>query len=97
VFSAAIDGAVYAKHGTNTDTHLTVFDKMPADDSASFASPGIAPDLPTLLAWVMQYVAATSASRRHCGCGGAGNCQRSDASNQARLSRPASTSDGASN
>jgi predicted RNA methylase len=56
VFSAAIDGTVYAKHGTNTDTRLTVFDKMPADDSASFASPGIAPDLPTLLAWVMQYV-----------------------------------------
>jgi predicted RNA methylase len=57
VFSAAIDGAVYAKHGTNTDTRLTVFDKMPAADSASFpASPGIAPDLPTLLAWVMQYV-----------------------------------------
>jgi predicted RNA methylase len=57
VFSAAIDGTVYAKHGTNTDTRLTVFDKMPAADSASFpASPGIAPDLPTLLAWVMQYV-----------------------------------------
>lgn len=57
VFSAAIDGAVYAKHGTNTDTRLTVFDKMPAADSASIpASTGIAPDLPTLLAWVIQYV-----------------------------------------
>ena len=53
VFSAAIDGAVYAKHGTTIDTRLTVIDRVPADDSASFpASPGIAPDLPTLLGWV---------------------------------------------
>jgi predicted RNA methylase len=57
VFSAAIDGAVYAKHGTNIDTRLTVIDRVPADDVASFpASPGIAPDLPTLLGWVMQHV-----------------------------------------
>jgi predicted RNA methylase len=32
VFSAAIDGAVYAKHGTTIDTRLTVIDKQPADD-----------------------------------------------------------------
>ena len=57
VFSAAIDGAVYAKHGTSIDTRLTVIDRVPADDVAIFpASPGIAPDLPTLLGWVMQYV-----------------------------------------
>ena len=57
VFSAAIDGAVYAKHGTTIDTRLTVIDRVPADDIASFpASPGIAPDLPTLLGWVMQHV-----------------------------------------
>ncbi|MBN8993438.1 MAG: strawberry notch family protein [Rhizobiales bacterium] len=57
VFSAAIDGAVYAKHGTNIDTRLTVIDRVPADDVASFpASPGSAPDLPTLLGWVMQHV-----------------------------------------
>ena len=56
-FSAAIDGAVYAKHGTNIDTRLTVIDRVPADDVATFpASPGIAPDLPTLLGWVMQHV-----------------------------------------
>ena len=56
-FSAAIDGAVYAKHGTNIDTRLTVIDRVPADDVASFpASRGIAPDLPTLLGWVMQHV-----------------------------------------
>ena len=32
VFSAAIDGAVYAKHGTTIDTRLTVIDKEPAAD-----------------------------------------------------------------
>ncbi len=57
VFSAAIDGAVYAKHGTNIDTRLTVIDRAPAEDIASFPpSPGIASDLPTLLAWVLQHV-----------------------------------------
>jgi hypothetical protein len=54
VFSAAIDGAVYVKHGTNIDTRLTVIDRVPADDIASFpTSLGIASDLPTLLAWVL--------------------------------------------
>jgi predicted RNA methylase len=57
VFSAAIDGAVYAKHGTSIDTRLTVIDRVPADDLTGFpASPGVAPDLPTLLGWVIQYV-----------------------------------------
>jgi predicted RNA methylase len=57
VFSAAIDGAVYARHGTNKDTRLTVIDRVPADDIASLpASAGIAPDLPTLLGWVIRYV-----------------------------------------
>ncbi|HLZ03884.1 MAG TPA: strawberry notch family protein [Bradyrhizobium sp.] len=57
VFSAPIDGTVYAKHGTSINTRLTVIDRVPADDVGIFvASPGIAPDLPTLLAWVMQYV-----------------------------------------
>ena len=42
VFSAAIDGAVYAKHGTTIDTRLTVIDKLPADDPTVFpASPGM--------------------------------------------------------
>jgi predicted RNA methylase len=53
VFSAAIDGSVYAKHGTTIDTRLTVIDKRPAEDQSVFpASPGIAPDAATLLAWV---------------------------------------------
>ncbi len=57
VFSAAIDGAVYAKHGTNIDTRLTVIDRVPADDVGIFvASTGIAPDLPTLLDWVVEHV-----------------------------------------
>jgi hypothetical protein len=56
VFSAAIDGAVYAKHGTSVGTRLTVIDRVPADDTAFPASPGIAPDLPTLLDWVIRQV-----------------------------------------
>jgi hypothetical protein len=50
VFSAAIDGAVYARHGTKIDTRLTVIDKRPAANATVFpASPGIAPDAATLL------------------------------------------------
>ncbi|MFV3077567.1 strawberry notch-like NTP hydrolase domain-containing protein [Niveispirillum fermenti] len=57
VFSAAVDGAVYAKHGTTFDTRLTVIDKRPADDPASFpASPGIAPDVATLTEWIEEHV-----------------------------------------
>ncbi len=57
VFSAAIDGAVFARHGTSVDTRLTVIDRVPADDTTAFpASPGIAPDLPTLLDWVIRQV-----------------------------------------
>jgi len=53
VFSAAIDGSVYAKHGTTIDTRLTVIDKRPADDRAAFPiSPGTAPDVGTLLGWI---------------------------------------------
>jgi predicted RNA methylase len=53
VFTAAIDGAVYARHGTSFPTRLTVIDKRPADDPSLFpASPGIAPDVATLLAWI---------------------------------------------
>jgi predicted RNA methylase len=58
-FSAAIDGAVYARHGTTIDTRLTVIDKRPADDPTLFpTSPGIAPDAATLLSWVMQHIPA---------------------------------------
>ncbi|WP_174719318.1 strawberry notch-like NTP hydrolase domain-containing protein, partial [Bradyrhizobium nitroreducens] len=57
VFSAAIDGAVYAKHGTQTDTRLLVIDKLPAADPKAFpASQGMAGDVATLLNWVTQHV-----------------------------------------
>ena len=36
VFSAAVDGSVYARHGTNVDTRLTVIDRVPADDPTAF-------------------------------------------------------------
>jgi hypothetical protein len=57
VFSAAIDGAVYAKHGTQTDTRLLVIDKLPAADPKVFpSSSGMASDVATLLDWVSQHV-----------------------------------------
>jgi hypothetical protein len=62
VFSAAIDGSVYAKHGTTIDTRLTVIDKQPAEDATRFpASPGVAPDAATLLGWVTAHVPARPA------------------------------------
>jgi predicted RNA methylase len=57
VFTAAIDGSVYAKHGTTIDTRLTVIDKRPASDPSAFpASHSIAPDVATLLGWIEAYV-----------------------------------------
>ncbi|HEY1244681.1 MAG TPA: strawberry notch family protein [Hyphomicrobiaceae bacterium] len=57
VFSAAIDGAAYARHGTTIETRLTVIDKRAAEDPAAFpASPGTAPDAATLLRWVTESV-----------------------------------------
>jgi predicted RNA methylase len=57
VFSAAIDGAVYAKHGTQTDTRLLVIDKLPAADPKVFpASLAMASDVATLLDWVTHHV-----------------------------------------
>jgi len=57
VFSAAIDGRVYARHGTTAGTRLTVIDRLPADDPARFPeAPGVAPDTATLLDWVMRLV-----------------------------------------
>jgi hypothetical protein len=61
VFSAAIDGSAYAKHGTTFPTRLTVIDKLPADDPTVFADdPGIAPDAATLLAWIEERLPARS-------------------------------------
>ena len=59
VFAAAIAGSVYAKHGTTFATRLTVIDKLPAEDPASFpTSPGMAPDVDTLLGWIERDVPA---------------------------------------
>ena len=53
IFSAAIAGSVYAKHGTTFPTRLTVIDKVPAADPTSLpASAGSAPDVATLLDWI---------------------------------------------
>jgi predicted RNA methylase len=57
VFSASIDGHVYARHGTTTETRLTVIDRVPADDLTLFpASPGTASDAGVLLDWVKALV-----------------------------------------
>lgn len=53
-FSAGIAGSVYARHGTTFETRLTVIDKIPATDRKQLIpSKGTAPDLHTLLDWVM--------------------------------------------
>ncbi|UCI05230.1 strawberry notch family protein [Mesorhizobium sp. B1-1-8] len=53
VFSATIAGSVYAKHGTTFPTRLTVIDKRPAANPTDFPpSPGMAPDVATLLGWI---------------------------------------------
>ena len=95
VFSAAIDGAVYAKHGTNIDTRLTVIDRVPASDVALFpASPGIAPDLPTLLRLGDAARAAAWPDCRHPDDSIASNCRHLNASNRPRLRQPAFASSG---
>lgn len=67
VFSTAIDGRVFAKHGTTVETRLTVIDRVPAADPSSFpATLGPALDLAALLALVEAHVpprAACTASR----------------------------------
>lgn len=57
VFTASIDGRVYARHGTTTETRLTVIDRVPADRRDAFAPDhGKAPDLAALLEWVLASV-----------------------------------------
>ncbi len=53
VFTAAIAGSVFARHGTMVPTRLTVIDKVPADDPTLLpASAGMAPDVATMMAWI---------------------------------------------
>ncbi len=57
IFTAAIDGAAYARHGTTAATRLTIIDKRPAATVDRYpASLGIAPDAAALLAWVHEHV-----------------------------------------
>lgn len=57
VFTAAIAGAVFAKHGTTIETRLTVIDRLPAVDATTFPlPPGVAPEVATLLRWAREYV-----------------------------------------
>ncbi len=56
VFTAAVDGRVYARHGTTTETRLTVIDRVMPGDAAVTASRGVAPDTATLLDWVTRHV-----------------------------------------
>ena len=85
VFTAAIDGAVYAKHGTTIDTRLIVIDKAPAENPAALPeSLGIAPDVATLLGWIAEHVPARLAlapKSRHPRVG------RRSTADRARLSR----------
>lgn len=57
VFTASIAGCVYARHGTTAETRLTVIDRVPADVPSEFGPDrGKAPDLATLLDWVLASV-----------------------------------------
>ena len=57
VFSAAISGQAYARHGTTMDTRLTVIDRVPAEDPRAFPpSPGMAATPSDLFAWVGRLV-----------------------------------------
>ncbi|MER9900491.1 strawberry notch family protein [Mesorhizobium sp. M0130] len=59
VFTAAINGAVFAKHGTTVETRLTVIDKLPADNPGTLPeSAGTATDVATLIAWIDKHVPA---------------------------------------
>lgn len=62
LFSAAIAGKVYAKHGTSTTTRLLVIDKTPPANPSTIApSRGEAPDLATLLQWARADVPSRAA------------------------------------
>jgi len=57
VFTAAVDGRLFARHGTTTETRLTVIDRVTAcSQTAEIASLGMAPDAAALLDWVMRHI-----------------------------------------
>ena len=57
VFTAALAGQAYARHGTTIDTRLTVIDRIPAEDPRGFPpSSGMAANAAELLDWVARLV-----------------------------------------
>ena len=82
VFSAAIQGRVFAKHGTTVETCLSVIDRVPADDPSRFpASLGTAPDLATLLTLIDAHRPSLPACTP---CRGSGFPALRDSASQAR-------------
>ena len=62
VFTAAVAGQAYARHGTTIETRLTVIDRVPAEDPCTFPpSPGMAADAAELLGWISHLVPARQA------------------------------------
>ena len=69
VFTAALAGQAYARHGTTIDTRLTVIDRIPAEDPRSFPpSPGMAATAADLLDCVDPPRAAAPDCRRRLPC-----------------------------
>ncbi len=52
LFTATVDGRIYARHGTSVDTRLTVIDRIPGDAMAPLVSAGHANSLAELLALI---------------------------------------------
>lgn len=52
VFTASVDGRIYARHGTNIDTRLTVIDRIPEQLATGLISAGHAASLAELLALI---------------------------------------------
>lgn len=70
VFSAALDGSAFVRHGTSIATRLTVIDKLPAEEPTAFpASIGMAADAAALLAQVMEAVPPRAAPAGPIGIG----------------------------
>ncbi|ACI59568.1 putative methylase/helicase (plasmid) [Rhizobium leguminosarum bv. trifolii WSM2304] len=63
LFTAGVDGGIYARHGTTMETRLIVIDKIPAGDPSNLAtSKGSARDLETLLTWIASLPARSPAT-----------------------------------
>jgi predicted RNA methylase len=91
VFSAAVDGQVYARHGTNIETRLTVIDRVPAEDPATFpASPGTASDTAVLLDWVRALVSPRPAVGSTIGHASRSGAARTPAARSAIKTKPSS-------